>query len=58
MLILEMIGNQSEEDLSFLSDDNAVDYVKKITNPKKKSKLRKLFPNTDPALIQLLEGLL
>lgn len=53
-----MIGNQSEEDLSFLSDDNAVDYVKKITNPKKKSKLRKLFPNTDPALIQLLEGLL
>ena len=25
-----MLGQQSEEDLSFLSDDNAVDYVKKI----------------------------
>ena len=53
-----MIGGQEDEDLSFLTDENALDYIKNICNPNEKPKLKKLFPNSDPDLIKLLEGLL
>ena len=41
-----------------MTDENAIDYVKGISNPDEKSKLEKLFPNSDPELIKLLAGLL
>ena len=53
-----MIGCQNDEDLSFLTDTNASDYVKTIQNPKEKCKFKQMFQNTDPALLDLLKGLL
>lgn len=54
-----MLGNVDEEDMSFLGDDNALDYVKRMQKPLSgKSKLRQLFPNTDPELFKILKGLL
>ena len=58
MLILKTLGSQQDEDLSFLTDENAIDYVTNISNPEEKSKFQKLFPNSDPELIKLLAGLL
>lgn len=35
-----------------------MDYVSQVANKDEKSKLDLIFPNTDPALINLLKGLL
>lgn len=58
LVILKTIGYQGEDDLSFLTDANAADYVNKIQNPLDQSTLDRLFPDTDPELVALLKGFL
>lgn len=57
-MILKIIGHPSDEDLSFISSPQGIEYVNNISNPKEKSKLELIFPDTDPELLRLLKGLL
>ena len=57
--ILKVLGSTTEDDLSFLADKNAYDYVCKIEKSMKfKPKLLSLFPNADPEILRVLRGLL
>ena len=56
-LILEIIGSPVEEDLEFIENPSAKDFV--LNFPKKKPVvLSKIFPNVDVRLIDLLKGML
>lgn len=57
-LIISTLGNPDEADLSFLSDEKAIDYVNKLVKQKKKCQLSQLFPASNPELIKLLKGML
>ena len=58
LLILQMLGHLSEDDLSFITDENAITYVKELQDSSQKPQLEELFPNCDPKLFKLLKGLL
>lgn len=54
-----MLGKASEEDLCFLADENAHDYVSKLqANMTLKPKLLSYFPHADPEILKVLKGLL
>lgn len=57
-LILSTLGTPDETDLSYLSDEKAIDYVNKLVKQKKKCQLSSLFPTANPELIKLLKGML
>ena len=57
-----MLNKVDDEDLSFLTDENAITYIKDIQelieNTDSKSRLHELFEDIDADLFQLLQGLL
>ena len=57
-MILRLLGHQTDENLSFLTDLAAVDYVKKVNNSNEMPKLDELFPDIDDELLRLLKGFL
>ena len=57
--ILKILGNPSEDDMSFISDDNALDYYEVIKNPNHiTNRLDKIFKDANPEIRSLLKGLL
>ena len=63
MLILKMLNKVDDDDLSFLTDENAINYIKNMQDQiedtgTSTSKLQELFEDIDPELFQLLQGLL
>ena len=59
MLIIQLLDNVDEDDLSFLSDEFALGYVKKIqTTPTCSATLKHVFAHSDPELFKILKGLL
>ena len=58
-IIFEKTGQTSEDDLSFISSNNAVNYVNNLTkNSKCQIDLDKIFPDIDPILIEMLKSML
>ena len=57
-----MLGKPTEDDMSFLGDTNAIDYLKKIPHSQslvsKQTQLEQMFAKSDPELLKLLKGLL
>ena len=57
-----MLNKVDDDDLSFLTDENAVTYIKniqdEIENKQSKSRLQELFEDIDPDLFKLLQGFL
>ena len=58
LLILKLLGHQTDENLSFLTDLAAADYVKKVIDSKEMPKFDELFPDIDNELLRLLKGFL
>lgn len=58
--ILKLLGKQTGEDLSFIANMDILEYEQKLETRVKhsKSKLKDLFPKSNPQLLQLLENLL
>ena len=58
-IIFEKTGQTSEDDMSFISSNNAVNYVNNLTkNSKCQIDLDKIFPDIDPILIEMLKDML
>eukprot|EP01022_Parablepharisma_sp_SALTPOND_P017620 TRINITY_DN2848_c2_g1_i1.p1 TRINITY_DN2848_c2_g1~~TRINITY_DN2848_c2_g1_i1.p1 ORF type:complete len:557 (-),score=36.38 TRINITY_DN2848_c2_g1_i1:1185-2855(-) len=57
-VILEVFGEPSVTDLSFLNDQRAEDYVKAVATPKGKLALKERLPASDKNALDLLEKLL
>lgn len=45
-------------DLSFVTDDSAIDYHKSLVNTKERGSFKTVFPQTSEGLIDLLTGML
>ena len=58
MSILDVLGNQNADDLSFITDNSALEYHTSLGYSKSTSKLRSIFSHTSDGLFDLLEGLL
>lgn len=58
--ILEILGKPSQEDLSFIGDENIMNYQNNIIEQSgvKTASIRNLFPNTSSGLLDLLECML
>ena len=56
--ILDVLGYQDEQDLSFVTDDSALDYHRSLCSSNVKGNLQKHFKHTSPGLIDLLTGIL
>ena len=58
--ILSVLGYLSDEDMSFMQNNDAIDYLQTIGQPYtyKQNKLEEYFAKADPELIKLLKGML
>lgn len=56
-VIFNVIGSPNEEDVSFLTDQKALQYVKSFP-PKERQDLKEKYPATSPEGIDLLQRLL
>jgi mitogen-activated protein kinase 1/3 len=56
-VIFDIIGTPSEEDLSFVTDTKAIEYLKSF-HKRPKADLSKMYPAADPAAIDLLMKML
>ena len=45
-------------DLSFVTDDSAIDYHKSLTSKTERGNFKEVFPNVSDGLIDLLTGML
>ena len=52
-MIISAIGKPNEEEMSFLSDDKAKDYIRKLETVQKKT-FEQMFPKVEPYIIDLL----
>ena len=53
-MILSTIGKPSEDEMNFLTDENAKDYLRKMENRQRK-KFQEMFPQMPPEVIEILE---
>lgn len=53
-----MLGGLDNQDMSFISDQNILEHVEKLNMSKRTSRIKKLFPNVDSNLLELLLGML
>lgn len=56
--ILDQLGFQDEYDLSFLTDDSAIDYHKSLCTKNARGSFKHTFPKTSDGLLDLLTGML
>lgn len=56
--ILDVLGYQDKDSLSFLNDESAIKYHDTLVSADRPNILRKLFPYTSEGLLDLLEGML
>lgn len=56
--ILKILGEQDENDTSFITEANVQEYYQSLIIKKPKKDLSVLFPETPDALLKILEGLL
>ena len=56
--ILDQLGYQDESDLSFITDDSALDYHKSLCTKTAKGSFKKLFSKTSDGLVDILTGML
>jgi hypothetical protein len=47
-LILKFLGKQSDDDLSFISDDPVLKYAKNLDKKHKKKEFKEVFKNNNP----------
>jgi len=57
-LILEILGDQNQQDTSFISDASAHNYVNTLKSDASKIQFKKEFPFTTPAVLDILEDML
>lgn len=57
-VILDILGKQTEEDLSFIADTEAISYANKINSKQPRINLKKEFPCTHRNLTQILEEMI
>ena len=57
-LILEKLGKQDEQDVSFITEDSVRTYQNDLSSNKPKINFKDLFPNTSDQLLSMLHGLL
>ncbi len=57
-VILGILGDQTEEDVCYLSEMRSVNYIEKHLPNLPKINFKKEFPNTDPAVVTLLHNML
>lgn len=55
--IIDMIGTPAEEDIAFLTDENAIKYIKSF-QPKQPKDFATIFPDTPPEGLDLLKKML
>lgn len=53
-LILKFLGRQSDEDLSFITDDPVLKYVKNLDKKGKKTDFDEVFENNSKELLNIL----
>lgn len=57
-VILEILGKQDQEDLSFITDPSAVEYIGKMQRNIPKIDFEKEFQFTDSKILKILEKML
>lgn len=58
IIIIKMLGGLDNQDTSFLTDDDIIRHVQELNVPKRRSRLRELFPDVDHRLLDLLTSML
>jgi len=56
-MILSTIGKPSEEEMSFLTDEKAKDYLRSMENFERRN-FNELFPEVDKNIINILDNIL
>lgn len=56
-VIFDVIGTPSEEEMSFITDDKAMLYLRSFV-PRDRKSLRLIYPSSDQALIDLMDSML
>jgi len=56
-LLLDYLGTPTGEDINFISNVHALEYIQGL-DPKEKKPLSKLFPNANPLLLSLIDRML
>jgi len=57
-VILDILGDQTSEDLSFVTDASALDYIRTLKSNNCKIQFKKEFPFTTPQVLDVLENML
>jgi len=58
LVIFKKLGLQTEEDLSFLTNEQMADYAQKLNKGKEKVDFKKDFPENSESLVDVLNNLL
>ena len=58
LVIFKKLGLQTEEDLSFLTNEQMADYAQKLNKGKEKVDFKKDFPENSDILVEVLNNLL
>ena len=61
MQILEVVGTPTKDDLSFLSDEEAIEYINYVSNKRKKHprmNFHSEYPTASKQIIDLLDNIL
>ena len=56
--IIEVLGFPEDEDLEFITNENTINYIKKLPRTSKKIKWEEKIPGISPAAVDLLNKLL
>lgn len=56
--ILDKLGVQDENDLSFITEDSVRTYQKDLSSNKPKINFKDMFPSTSDSVLKILQGLL
>ena len=56
--ILDILGDQTEDDTSFVTDASAQKYVSDLSSNSSKIQYEKEFPFTAPAVLEILDSML
>ena len=57
-LILNMLGRQNEDDSSFITEPDVLDFHERLNSKDKKSDFKSIFPYSSDLMVDLLEGML
>ena len=56
-VILDKHGKPTKDDTSFVTENSIFDYIAALAPKSVKSSFQDLFPNADPALVDLIESM-